>query len=86
MEKVYKNCQSCGMPLKKDEKGGGTNATDFIVNRLRLKAKGPMPAPFAAALETLTQQRFTNTADALQWWGLNGGTNGTNQADIQHLR
>ena len=26
MEKVYKNCQSCGMPLKKDEKGGGTNA------------------------------------------------------------
>jgi hypothetical protein len=26
MEKIYKNCQSCGMPLKKDEKGGGTNA------------------------------------------------------------
>jgi len=26
MEKTYKNCQSCGMPLKKDEKGGGTNA------------------------------------------------------------
>jgi hypothetical protein len=26
MEKVYKNCQSCGMPLKKDAKGGGTNA------------------------------------------------------------
>ena len=26
MEKVYKFCQSCGMPLKKDEKGGGTNA------------------------------------------------------------
>lgn len=26
MEKVYKNCQSCGMPLKKDQKGGGTNA------------------------------------------------------------
>lgn len=25
MKKVYKNCQSCGMPLKKDEKGGGTN-------------------------------------------------------------
>jgi hypothetical protein len=21
-----KNCQSCGMPLKKDSKGGGTNA------------------------------------------------------------
>jgi len=26
MEKVYKNCQSCGMPLKRDESGGGTNA------------------------------------------------------------
>ena len=24
--KEYKNCQSCGMPLKRDEKGGGTNA------------------------------------------------------------
>lgn len=22
--KPYKNCQSCGMPLSKDEKGGGT--------------------------------------------------------------
>jgi hypothetical protein len=26
MEKVYKNCQSCGMPLKKDPAAGGTNA------------------------------------------------------------
>jgi hypothetical protein len=26
MEKVYKFCQSCGMPMKKDEKGGGTHA------------------------------------------------------------
>lgn len=25
MGKMYKFCQSCGMPLKKDEKGGGTN-------------------------------------------------------------
>jgi hypothetical protein len=24
--KVFKNCQSCGMPLKKDKQGGGTNA------------------------------------------------------------
>ncbi len=22
----YTNCQSCGMPMKQDEKGGGTNA------------------------------------------------------------
>ena len=26
MEKAYKNCQSCGMPMKRDEQGGGTNA------------------------------------------------------------
>jgi len=26
VEKTYKNCQSCGMPLKKDAKGGGANA------------------------------------------------------------
>lgn len=25
MEKAYKHCQSCGMPLRKDPKGGGTN-------------------------------------------------------------
>jgi len=24
MEQAYKNCQSCGMPLARDEKGGGT--------------------------------------------------------------
>ena len=26
MEKLYKNCQSCGMPMNKDAKGSGTNA------------------------------------------------------------
>ena len=26
MQTAYKNCQSCGMPLKKDPKGGGTEA------------------------------------------------------------
>ena len=26
MNTVSKNCQSCGMPLSRDEKGGGTNA------------------------------------------------------------
>ena len=26
MGTAYKNCQSCGMPLKKDENGGGTSA------------------------------------------------------------
>ncbi len=26
MDKINKFCQSCGMPMKKDAKGGGTNA------------------------------------------------------------
>jgi hypothetical protein len=26
MESTYENCQSCGMPMKRDENGGGTNA------------------------------------------------------------
>jgi hypothetical protein len=26
MSETNKNCQSCGMPLKRDLKGGGTNA------------------------------------------------------------
>ena len=30
MEKVFKNCQSCGMPLKQDKKGGGTRADGSI--------------------------------------------------------
>lgn len=30
MEKIYKNCQSCGMPLKKSPNGGGTNIDGSI--------------------------------------------------------
>ena len=26
MQNNYKNCQSCGMPLSRDEKGGGAEA------------------------------------------------------------
>jgi Putative zinc ribbon domain len=26
MKSTYKQCQSCGMPMRKDEMGGGTNA------------------------------------------------------------
>lgn len=29
---INKICQSCGMPLKQDEKGGGTNADQSISN------------------------------------------------------
>ena len=30
MEKHYKDCQSCGMPLKKSPNGGGSNADGSI--------------------------------------------------------
>ena len=30
MEKIYKNGQSCGMPLSRDEQGGGTNANGSL--------------------------------------------------------
>jgi hypothetical protein len=30
MKNNYKNCQSCGMPLNKDEKGGGTELNGKI--------------------------------------------------------
>ncbi len=30
MDKTYRNCQSCGMPLKKSPNGGGTNADGTI--------------------------------------------------------
>jgi len=30
MEQIFKFCQSCGMPMKKDERGGGTNAVVSI--------------------------------------------------------
>lgn len=26
METAHRNCQSCGMPLSRDEQGGGSNA------------------------------------------------------------
>lgn len=26
MERLFKNCQSCGMPMKRDDRGGGTFA------------------------------------------------------------
>lgn len=30
MEQKYKNCQSCGMPLKRSPNGGGTNSDGTI--------------------------------------------------------
>ena len=30
MKKIYKQCQSCGMPLKKDKNGGGSEKNGTI--------------------------------------------------------
>ncbi len=30
MEKIYKQCQACGMPLKQDKQGGGSEADGTI--------------------------------------------------------
>lgn len=48
MDAIYKNCQSCGMPLKKDDKGGGTNAdgsrSRMYCSHCFLDGKFTMPA------------------------------------------
>jgi hypothetical protein len=50
---TYKNCQSCGMPLKKDEKGGGTNAdgTKSSMYCSKCYEKGKFTAPDITAEE-----------------------------------
>ena len=34
MKKEYKNCQSCGMPLARDEQRGGTEKTGSIAENI----------------------------------------------------
>ena len=34
MEKIYKVCQSCGMPMKKDPANGGTNTDGAKINNV----------------------------------------------------
>jgi hypothetical protein len=62
MEKVYKNCQSCGMPLKKDEKGGGTNA-DGSINTMYCShcyqdGKFTWPEATVAEMKALVQEKL----------------------------
>lgn len=33
MKKAYENCQSCGMPIKRDENGGGTHKDGTKCNK-----------------------------------------------------
>ena len=50
MEKMYKFCQSCGMPMKKDENGGGNN-TDGT--------KSPMYCSYCYKDSEFTRPEFT---------------------------
>lgn len=55
MDKVYKNCQSCGMPLKKSPNGGGTN-TDGSISTIYCDycyQKGQFKQPEITAIEML---------------------------------
>ena len=47
MENAFKNCQSCGMPLKRDAQGGGTNAdgTKSVVYCSHCYQKGQFTQP-----------------------------------------
>lgn len=47
MNKTYKNCQSCGMPMKKDPQGGGinTNGTKSVMYCSYCYQNGAFTAP-----------------------------------------
>ena len=62
MEKIYKYCQSCGMPLKKDEKGGGTNAdgskNTMYCSRCYEKGKFTMPDISMSQMQELVKGKL----------------------------
>ena len=69
MEKTYKNCQSCGMPMKRDEKGGGTNADSS--KSIRFCSKCYEQGSFTQ-LEMTVDQMQTLVKGKLKEFGLPG--------------
>lgn len=59
---VYKNCQSCGMPLKKDEQGGGTNAngsrSTMYCSKCYENGKFTHPDMTAAEMQALVREKL----------------------------
>ncbi len=60
--KTYKVCQSCGMPLKKDPKGGSTNA-DGTINKMYCsycydKGEFLQPAITAKEMQVFVKQQL----------------------------
>jgi hypothetical protein len=62
MEKAYKNCQSCGMPMKRDEQGGGTNAdgskSDMYCSRCYQQGKFTNPIMSVTEMQTLVKNKL----------------------------
>lgn len=62
MEKNYTICQSCGMPLKKNEKGGGTNAdgskSTMYCSKCYQKGAFVGPAKTASEMQTLVKGKL----------------------------
>jgi ribosomal protein S26 len=69
MKKEYKQCQSCGMPLKKDKKGGGSEK-DGTISKIYCSScydNGEFKRPH------ITVQEMQNLVDEvlrkeMKWW------------------
>jgi len=62
MSQTYKNCQSCSMPLKRDEEGGGTNAdgskSTMYCSHCYQLGKFSMPNASAPEMQALVKQKL----------------------------
>lgn len=62
MSATYKNCQSCSMPLKRDEQGGGTNAdgskSAMYCSHCFQLGKFTMPDATAAEMQSLVKAKL----------------------------
>lgn len=63
MAKTYKNCQSCGMPLKRDDKGGGTHLdgskSDRFCSHCFQNGAYTLPNLTAAEMQARVQDKIT---------------------------
>lgn len=63
MNAVYRNCQSCGMPLKRDEHGGGTEAdgsrSTMYCSHCYQNGRFVLPDITAAQMQTRVAEKLT---------------------------
>lgn len=62
MTTAYKNCQSCGMPMKRDEKGGGTNVdgskSTMYCSRCYADGKFTKPSMTVTEMQALVKDKI----------------------------